>query len=707
MKKFISTLLLTISMFSFFILYNDHKQSQIYNIKNVEHNLKNSYEVIIPSKISKLPTSRQEKVLLDASDGENINFYFTRIITKNDKEKIIKYIYTTNNDYMDRIQLEWGKKLDKTLMSSDYFLSTEDTNNKNQIGKIASFDGISMEIRTLHNLLDDGLFLDGPCIITVPSDKNFNNFISILKDILNVKFINSSKPQNIGQVTKNTYLQMSVLFFIVMLLILYDILKSYKKIAIEKLLGYSNLDIWKKRIFKIIIVQLITMIISIVIMSLFLFKKFNIYHIYFLKDLTIKYVILIIITFIIASIPFTYINNIHTISAIKNKYPAKEILLFNTSIKILLCIAFIFIINKQVANYKDIKKIFDGSYNKWENVSDYRVLNFDNANFDSPIFDITSSSKNIEIYKYFNKKGALFAAFNMYTDLSLKANNKLHITNMNALVNPNYLKENTVYDVNSKKISISEQNSNWILLVPIKYKKYENSIRKFHKKWINASSVNRKIEIIWTKSEQKLFSYNFMVNPDNGNYVTDPILLVGTENGAYPGWNAQLFNVDGNPFKVKIPSSESDKSFIESELNKYGYPIYDLKINYANEELNSKVRDFKDLLLWSITGILLLLVSISIIIIQNIYTFFEQFKVYLAIKQLHGYKKLSNYKEYFYLILISWIIVATSVFILKIAMSKVILITSIVGLITEFIVSFLMLSYIQKKKIIEFIKKGA
>ncbi|GAB5988747.1 hypothetical protein OPLHCY645_09370 [Clostridium tetani] len=231
MKKFISTLLLTISMFSFFILYNDHKQSQIYNIKNVEHNLKNSYEVIIPSKISKLPTSKQEKVLLDASDSENINFYFTRIITKNDKEKIIKYIYTTNNDYMDRIQLEWGKKLDKTLMSSDYFLSTEDTNNKNQIGKIASFDGISMEIRTLHNLLDDGLFLDGPCIVTVPSDKNFNKFISILKDILNVKFINSSKPQNIGQVTKNTYLQMSVLFFIVMLLILYDILKSYRKIA--------------------------------------------------------------------------------------------------------------------------------------------------------------------------------------------------------------------------------------------------------------------------------------------------------------------------------------------------------------------------------------------------------------------------------------------------------------------------------------------
>ncbi|MCR1934318.1 hypothetical protein ACQX0N_08200 [Clostridium tepidum] len=102
----------------------------------------------------------------------------------------------------------------------------------------------------------------------------------------------------------------------------------------------------------------------------------------------------------------------------------------------------------------------------------------------------------------------------MYTDLSLKSNNKLHLTNMSALVNPNYLKENAVYDTNGKKISISEQNNNWILLFPIKYKKYENSIRKFHKNWINASGVNRKIQIIWTKSNQKLFSCNFMVNPD-------------------------------------------------------------------------------------------------------------------------------------------------------------------------------------------------
>ncbi|MCR1934316.1 DUF1430 domain-containing protein [Clostridium tepidum] len=66
-------------------------------------------------------------------------------------------------------------------------------------------------------------------------------------------------------------------------------------------------------------------------------------------------------------------------------------------------------------------------------------------------------------------------------------------------------------------------------------------------------------------------------------------------------------------------------------------------------------------------------------------------------RQLHGYTKLSNYKEFFYLILISWIIVEISAFVSKIAIPKVILIISIIGLVTEFIASFLMLSYTKEK----------
>lgn len=640
-----------------------------------------------------------------SSNSENACIYFSRVDENNGKEKIIKYIYATNDEYINKFHLVWGKKLDKTLMDTHYFLSTEDTGDKNQIGKIASFNGIPMEIHTLQSMLGEGLFLDGPCTVTIPEGKTIDSFKYILGDGIGVKTIDTSKSQDIGETKKssyNSYLEISILFFIVLLLILYGILKSYKKIAVEKLLGFSTFHIWEKRISIIIFVQVVTMAISTIIMSLILFKGFNIYYVYFLKDLALRYILLIIITFIVASIPFIYVNNIEMTSAIKNKQPAKEILFFNTVVKVFLCLVFIFLVNRQAVNYNDIKKSFDSSYKIWQNVSNYRVLSLEKLSFETQYSD-----NNIEIYKYFNKRGAIFAAFQMYQNQSIELNKNLPVTRQFAMVNPNYLSENPVYTINKKKISISERNNNWILLVPFKYKKYENEIRKFHEKWVDSCKINRKIQIIWTNSNQKLFSYDFMVNPNNGYCVTDPILFVGTEDGAYLGWHNQLFNVVGNPFKIKVDPGKSDKDFIESELKQFGYLSYGLKINHADEEVTSNIKDYKDMFIWNITGMILILFIITIILIQNIYNFFEQFKVRLAIRKLHGYKTIEKYKEYFILIEATWIVIIIAAFTTSLALLKVILIVSIIGFIVEAIVSFIMLSYVEKKKVIEFIKGGA
>lgn len=414
MKKFIAVLLLTISMFSFFILYNEQKELQIFNMKNAEHHLKNSYEVIIPSRINSLPRGQQYRKILDTTNGEDAAIYFTRIDQNNSKQKIIKYIYTTNDEYMSKFNLVWGKKLDKTLMDTHYFLSTEDTGDKNQIGRIASFDGVHMEIRTLQNMLDEGLFLDGPCTVTVPEGKSIDFFTDAFKEGLAIKSIDTAVSKDIGEVKQGKHLEVLVLFFIIMLLVLYDILKSYKNIAVEKLLGFSDFDIWKKRIVKIMFTQIVTMIVSIIIMSFVLFKKFNIYHLYFLKDLALRYIILIIIMFIISSVPFIYVKNIKVSAAIKNKQPAQEILFFNTAVKIFLCVGFIFLVNRQVADFENIKRAFDGTYKRWEEVTNYRVLNLHNISL-----EMQFSNTNIEIYKIFNKSGAIFAAFDFYTKQSV------------------------------------------------------------------------------------------------------------------------------------------------------------------------------------------------------------------------------------------------------------------------------------------------
>lgn len=705
LRKFITVLLLTISMFSFFILYNEQKELQIYNMKNAEHHLQNSYEINIPSKINSLPRGTQYTKLLETSSSNDASMYFSRIENINGQVKIIKYFYSPNDEYMNQFKLVWGKKLDKTLMDTDYFLSTDDTGDKNQIGRIASFNGIHMEIHTLQGMLDSGLFLDGPCTITLPDKDNINSLSSQFLKWLNIKHIDVTQSYDIGKVKPNSYVQISVLFFVIMLLVLYDILKSYKNIAIEKLLGFSTFQIWKKRISKIISIQMATMLISIIIMSLVLFQEFNVAYLYFLKDLAILYGILIAIIFIVASLPFIYVNNIEVSAAIKNKQPIKEIIFFNTIVKIILCLGLIFLVNSQIANYDNIKKIFDGTYKTWESVSNYRVMNL-TKNSEASYF----SDNNIPIYKYFNERGGIFASFERYRKLTLDYNKHLSDYDISAVVNPNYLEENPIYNLDGKNIAISERNSNWVLLVPVKYKKDESQIRSFYQKWIDSTMTKSKLEIIWTKDNQKAFSYDINVYPENGYYVTDPILFVGTEDGAFPEWNTQIFNVAGNPFKVKIPANENDKAFIEAGLDKFGYLSYGLQINHADEEVTSKISEYKNMFIWLITSIFLILIIIGVVLIQNVYNFFEQFKIRIAIRKLHGYKKVSKYKEYLILLAISWIIVVIASFVISsfriFALTKVILTVSAIGFIIETIISFMLLNLIEKKKITKIIKGG-
>ena len=704
MKKFITGMLLVISMFSFFILYNDYKEETIFNMKNVEHHLENSYRVTIPTKINTLPKQTQYDMLVDSEDDASL--YFTRIDQDGDNQKIIKYIYTTNNDYVNSFKLVKGKVLDTSLMYSDYFMSTEDTGDPNQIGQIAGIDGMELEIRTLQSMVDDGYYLDGACTVVVENG-NIDSFLNIFKKGLQIDNINVCESYDIGQVDKKSNFQIPALFLIFMMLILYYIIKSYKKIAIEKLMGFSNFDIWKKRILKILGVQILTIIVSILVMSLILVKEYNYFFCDFLKYIFVQYFKLICITFIVASIPFVYINNIKISEIIKNKKQVKEIIILNSIIKIILCVIFIYLVNIQVKNYDNIKKAFDGSYKGWEDVSNYRVLTLNRLD-EEKAFSSDFSNDSIEIYKSFNKKGAIFAEFEMYSNLSREQNSDIPEYLFWALVNPNYLEINTVYDCENNIVKVNEDNKNWVLLIPEKYRDYEDEIREHYQLAIDSfnGEVKGKLEIIWIKNNQKLFSYNFSVNEEEGNYVTDPIVFVGTENGGIPGWNAQVFNIMGNPLKIKIEEGKSDTQVIMPILDEFGYSSYGVQINYANEQVVSSYNDYMDMFKWLITGFISTLVVIIIILIENIYNYVEQFKVRFALRKLNGYDVIARYKEYLISIILSWIIIFIVSVIFKLINISILIKVCFSGLSIEIIISLIILTFYEDKKIIDFIKGG-
>ncbi|RXI39136.1 hypothetical protein DP129_07175 [Clostridium tetani] len=705
MKKLISVLILVISMFSFFILYDEFKKTEAFNMKNIENNLENGYDILLPSTMDSLPRRDQYETLANATQSTMSSVFFTRTDRSGEKEKIIKYIYTMKDDYMDKINLSRGKKLDKTMMTSNYFLSTENTGDKNQVGVIESIsDDFIFEVHTLNNMLDDGLKFKGFCTMDLPKDKTIEQHLSTLCEIYDVSTIEHNKVQIIGWVDNKNSSYILVLFSILVLLILYDILNSYKKIGIKKMLGYSNLDIWKEDISKLLIIQIGSIIISTIFMSIFLINKYNGAYLKFLKKLGLNYLLITIILLIVASIPYIYVQTIKISSILKNKRQTNEILIFNTLIKIGLVVGFIILLNIQITNFDEFKKLYNGSYKQWEDASNYVTLNLDNLDFYS--YGEKFLKKQQKLYKNLNSKGAIFVTFPMHTTLSKDLNSNVKYFKLNGTINPNYLKKYPIYNDKGDRVYISEKNKNWVILIPDKFKNDEEQIREYYesRKKSYLECTRSKLDIIWVKSNQKYFSYDVSVNPKEGNYVEDPIVLVGTEEGLFPYWNSYIFNTVGDPVKVKINKETSPYDQIKPIINSVGIDTSSLRINFADEEVVSISNEYKNMLKFLIIGMIFIAIMLVIIVTQSVLNFFEQYKKVISIRGFHGYKSFDKYREYLWIIVISWVVAIITSIILNKASLNIVLSVALVGLIFECLLSIIFLNLINKNRLTEVMK---
>ena len=338
------------------------------------------------------------------------------------------------------------------------------------------------------------------------------------------------------------------------------------------------------------------------------------------------------------------------------KKKTKIILIFNTLIKIGLSILFIILFNIQSKNYSEFKKLYNGYYEPWKEASNYVALNLQGS--DPGDFYLDDFYKKQEkLYKKFNKDGAIVAEFTMCKTPSKDIKYKTKYFKLHGMVNPNYLKKHAIYDNKGDEVSISEKNKNCVTLVPDKYKKDENQIRKNYEDFKNHFQDNKsgKVEIIWTRPNQKYFSYNASVNTKEGNYVKDPIVLVGTEEGLYHQWSNCIFNVEGDPVKVKVDKDIPLDEQIEPVIKSVGIDSSDFKINFINEKVMANNIKFKNLL-------------------ESL------------------------------VITISWIIIGVTSILLKKASTNIILTITLTGFIIESLISIRFLDLINKKTLIEAMK---
>lgn len=700
MKKNIiySILFIFLSIFIFFINYNIDLNSFNESLYKIGEN-ENAVNIII-SYDKKIDVKDIYSIIKENLDLYKANLYGTRQIEKNGEFITIKYIYFNNTDLFKNINIIDGRFFDLSENESDKFISTNKTGDINQIAYIDSFNGKeNFEIRTFKNNLDENIF-NRNLILQTSKENDVDEIISNLEKygIYTTKIDNLKT--NVDFHYKNIFIFLIIgsSMIIFSLIMLYDILNSYKKIAIEKMIGYSYRDILFKKIKSIILISIIFTYIPLAVLC---FINFKIYHFLFYKfifKMMMIDLLIINISIFFISIPFFYIKKIKIIDMLKNKKPNSSIITLNSFIKIFISIIFMVFSANLINQYSIFSSRYIQSYSRWEKTKNYYTISSIHKKIDDGISPFNGNDDKFkEFYHYFNQKGAIFADFSDLEKETYNLNKQLYnepyILN-DIIVNPNYLLSNIVYDENGQVVKIPETEENYVILVPLKYKNNQNDILKFY----TPENGTKKLNIIWIQNKQTFFSYRIDINPEEGNCVTDPIVSVATEyNDRIPYFSIME---SGGPLKIIA----NDVEEINQKLYELFNPsVYNFPIINIYDSVASDIRMAINQIYFCVAIIFFSLVIIFTIIIQNLNVYFEENKMKLAIQKMFGYKMLDKYFNYFSITILCWVsIISFSVLILK---NNYVFFLGAIFIIFEVLFSILIIIYMENKNVL-LISKG-
>lgn len=709
------------------IVYNKNDIDDINNIKNIESTISTPFE--IPDDIEISDPEEFYDVLYDISNKLNVNFFRNNIIADKDGNlEIIKYVlFSSKTKFYKNISIS-GEKITSKNISKDTFLSSHESNNKNQIGIINDFGNNNTIVIEQLSSSYKKFSVGGIYYVELPYNLTFDEFVKEFTNSLNTKFNTKYNPNSFEQIDINNdiYLEETsgfltlinkLLLFFCLIIVVYLILNSSKKINIYKLHGSSTFKTWMQVIQNTISISfiLITFLLILLSMTLKLPIKFNI--LLLLKQIY-NY---IIITFVSMIVFYTIIkSNIN--DALNNRLKDNFVIAFYCLIKIFITIFIISTVLAVLTNFSNLNDRMK-SLDNWGKSKHYGVfypvlIGEDNS---KKLHSNRILTSNKDLYKILNKNGTILVNARDYEESSLIEN-----VNFNGYrsmyVNPNYLNEFPIYDVSNKPINISEDEKDWILLVPDKYKsdkiKILNCFESYRKKSfeyekesfsenVPESIYNQKVKVIWTKSNQEVFSFNQEVFKDKNNMITDPIIEVVTERNSISSdrWGI-LGGGNTDPTKIRLINNSTEETYkslkpILEELkldDNYKYLIS------SNELILKDIYELKSSIQMNIITIVMLIICFIVIALQNIIIIFNKEKRKFVIRRIHGAGFFKCYNEFIIIFSLTWVIqLCISIFINKPFNTRLILIC-IIFIIIEFIFSIIGLLVVESKNKVTVLK---
>jgi len=221
------------------------------------------------------------------------------------------------------------------------------------------------------------------------------------------------------------------------------------------------------------------------VVSLFLAMSIENTTSQFVGDIVLTQFKTYIIITVLSLISCLYISRIRVSDTLKNRKDTKGIFILNTLLKVGCSVLLILIALTIWGQYAELSVRRENLKN-WEHSKDYGVfypltIGYDGVEEANIGLPAVMSAIDSELYPVLNRMGAVLINATLYEEEQLLAD-KDWAGIRSIKVNNNYLREFPVYDTHNNPVQVSEDTSDWVLLVPEKYRHREREILSFFKK---------------------------------------------------------------------------------------------------------------------------------------------------------------------------------------------------------------------------------
>lgn len=506
------------------------------------------------------------------------------------------------------------------------------------------------------------------------------NLSDELKDACEIRYSMPHIMDNkIGYVDINAVLVFAIYIFVFIVVIFFYYSKKKKEFVICRLWGHTytqtycvlNGFLCKMLFLPIILNGLVT------IGIIFKLGFSNLLLEVFFKMMKLNIIIILLLLFLSV---VTFLLSFATVDNSNRQNMMSKVIIISNILRFLLLFLMIFFINNFFVQKEELDKNFD-SLTAWNDTKNLFTLQetYLPFNYSSLVAEDVLNNKILNTYqdlsdldKVFIMNTLNFERSNSITDneedynynylLSVKNEEDLYSPyGKNIVVDINYIEKHKMKSVGKVNVvdMIKKNDDVLNILVPQKYKKYEETIDSSFKEWFyfqkvevtnmykeagNQKKIQKELDdlnvnIIYMEDNQRYFTYN-QYSGDSMNTIEDPIITVYTENidSSYLGscLGSYVFVESKDEYSALREISAITKKHNVNELNSIS-SVYDKK---GEEILN--LEEKMDQLLLNTIIIFLFLIMFMIVITCSYYKlFFRE----IIIKSLYGYTFTQIYKS--------------------------------------------------------------